>query len=78
MRIIFIKRQISINNSLNYSWMDNKEIVMSLKILSNEELINIYLTAYKQKLNDSFLKILLDEVIERDIYDFLLKTSLKS
>jgi hypothetical protein len=78
MRIIFIKRQISINNSLNYSWMDNKEIVMSLKILSNEELINVYLTAYKQKLNDSFLKILLDEVIERDIYDFLLKTSLKS
>lgn len=58
--------------------MDNKEIVMSLKILSNEELINIYLTAYKQKLNDSFLKILLDEIIERDIYDLLLETSLKS
>lgn len=51
---------------------------MSLKILSNEELINIYLTAYKQKLNDSFLKILLDEIIERDIYDLLLETSLKS
>jgi hypothetical protein len=58
--------------------MGNKEIIMSLKILSNEEVINIYLTAYKQKLNESFLKILLDEIIERDLYDLLLETSLKS
>jgi hypothetical protein len=58
--------------------MNNKEIVMRFKTLSNEELIDIYLTAYEQKLNDSFLKLLLDEIEERDIYDLILETSLQS
>jgi hypothetical protein len=57
--------------------MNNKEIVMRFKTLSNEELIDIYLTAYEQKLNDSFLKLLLDEIEERDIYDLILETSLQ-
>ncbi|MDQ6598956.1 sporulation histidine kinase inhibitor Sda [Bacillus salipaludis] len=51
---------------------------MRFKTLSNEELIDIYLTAYEHKLNDSFLKMLLEEIVERDIYDLLLETGLQS
>ncbi|MDQ6601050.1 sporulation histidine kinase inhibitor Sda [Bacillus salipaludis] len=51
---------------------------MRFKTLSNEELIDIYLTAYEQKLNASFLKMLLEEIVEREIYDVLLETGLQS
>ncbi|MBS4214073.1 MULTISPECIES: sporulation histidine kinase inhibitor Sda [Neobacillus] len=51
---------------------------MRFKTLSNEELIDSYLRAYEQKINASFLKMLLDEIVERDIYDLLLETSLQS
>jgi hypothetical protein len=46
--------------------------------LSDEQLINVYLKAHRQKLDDSFLKLLLDEIIRRDIYDLLLETSLRN
>jgi hypothetical protein len=65
-------------NLCNKIGLKNKEIAMRFKTLSNEELIDIYLRAYEQKLNASFLKMLLDEIVERDIYDLLLETSLQS
>jgi hypothetical protein len=67
-----------VENLCNKIGLNNKEIVMRFKALSNEELIDIYLRAYEQKLNASFLKMLLDEIVERDIYDLLLETSLQS
>lgn len=65
-------------NLCNKIGLNNKEIAMRFKTVSNEELIDIYLRAYEQKLNASFLKMLLDEIVERDIYDLLLETSLQS
>lgn len=47
-------------------------------LLSDESLIETYLKAHQLKLEASFLKILLDEIIERDIYDLIFGTSLKA
>lgn len=48
---------------------------MRFQTLSNESLIEIYLEAHKRKLDDSFLKMLLDEIKERNIYELLFETS---
>ncbi|PLS04031.1 sporulation histidine kinase inhibitor Sda [Neobacillus cucumis] len=41
----------------------------------NEFLIDSYLQACKLNLDHSFQKLLLDEIIKRDIYELLLETS---
>jgi Sporulation inhibitor A len=46
--------------------------------LSDEELIKIYLGAHQKKLDPSFVQLLLNEILQRDIYDLLLKTSEKT
>ncbi|MED4225422.1 sporulation histidine kinase inhibitor Sda [Neobacillus cucumis] len=45
------------------------------KTLSNESLVKIYLTANEQRLDQSFLQLLLDEIQKRGIYDSLFETS---
>jgi hypothetical protein len=47
------------------------------KVLSDEELIDAYLTAQRQKLDYSFLKLLLFEIIERGIISLLWKGFMK-
>jgi Sporulation inhibitor A len=47
-----------------------------METLPNELLIQAYLKARKQNLDDSFLKMLLDEIIERDIYALIFETGL--
>jgi hypothetical protein len=51
---------------------------MRFKALSDEQLIVAYLEAHKQKLDVAFLNILLDEILQRDIYNFLFETSSKT
>lgn len=48
---------------------------MRFNNLSNEELISAYLNAHNLKLDPSFLEILLEEIIQRDIYNLLFETS---
>ncbi|MFJ5761195.1 sporulation histidine kinase inhibitor Sda [Neobacillus sp. NPDC093182] len=51
---------------------------MSFKGLSNEQLIAAYLNAHKQRLEPSFLEMLFNEIMRRDIYDLLFETSLRT
>lgn len=48
------------------------------KQLSDEQLIASYINAQKLKLDYHFLKMLLDEILQRDIYSLLSKTSSKA
>ena len=58
---------------------DEKQLYKTrFKQLSNEQLIASYINAQNQKLDDHFLKMLLDEILLRDIYCLLLETSSKA
>jgi hypothetical protein len=48
---------------------------MSFKVLSDEELINTYFKAKQLKLNDSFLRLLYNEIVIRGL---LTETILRS
>jgi hypothetical protein len=48
------------------------------KQLSNEQLIASYINAQNLKLDDHFLKMLLEEILLRDIYGLLFETSSKA
>jgi Sporulation inhibitor A len=47
-------------------------------LLSNEQLIVAYINAQNQKLDDDFLNMLLDEILQRDIYGLLFETGSKA
>ncbi|MED3563271.1 sporulation histidine kinase inhibitor Sda [Bacillus xiapuensis] len=58
--------------------VENQLYKQRFKQLSNEQLIASYINAKNLKLDDHFLKMLLDEILLRDIYGLLFETSSKA
>lgn len=55
--------------------VENQQDLTRFKPLSNEELIASYINAQNLKLDGHFLKMLLEEILLRDIYGLLFEAS---